>query len=115
MLLASLWWLSEHHERPPTQARLAEQAGTDQMMTSQVLRRLEQRGLLERAVDPEDTRARRLELTGAGRTLVAGALTDVEAVDERYFAALGRRRTPFVEALATLAATDPAASQHPRQ
>jgi hypothetical protein len=39
VLLASLWWLSERDQQPPTQAQLAAQAGTDQMMTSQVLRK----------------------------------------------------------------------------
>jgi DNA-binding MarR family transcriptional regulator len=54
-LLASLWWMQEHGG-PPTQAQLAGQAGTDLMMTSQVLRRLEGRGLLARDPDPGDSR-----------------------------------------------------------
>lgn len=102
MLLASLWWLSEHGERPPTQAQLAEQAGTDQMMTSQVLRRLEQSGLVERTVDPQDTRARRLRLTPAGEEVLARTLGDVETADEHYFAALGGRRVQFARSLALL-------------
>ena len=102
VLLASLWWLEDHDERPPTQTRLAQQAGTDLMMTSQVTRRLEVRGLLKRAPDAADSRARRLSLTAAGRTVVARALADVEAVDEQYFAALGRRRDAFLDALVTL-------------
>jgi DNA-binding MarR family transcriptional regulator len=106
VLLASLWWLADH-EDPPTQARLAEHAGTDPMMTSQVTRRLEARGLLERAPDPADGRARRLGLTPTGTALVARALSDVEATDEEFFAALGRRPGPFLAALAKLA--DPAA------
>jgi DNA-binding MarR family transcriptional regulator len=102
VLLACLWWLAEHGDRPPTQARLAEQARTDPMMTSQVLRRLEARGLLKRVLDPTDTRARQLGLTRAGRALVARALADVEAADDRYFAALGREREAFLYALAAL-------------
>lgn len=102
VLLASLWWLEEHDE-PPTQARLAAQAGTDQMMTSQVLRRLEGRGLLDRLPDPGDSRARRLRLTAQGSALTAAALADVEAADEAYFAALGDDRRSFLSALATLA------------
>src|SRR5207244_5965381 len=54
VLLASLWWLEDHSLEAPTQASLAEQAGTDPMMTSQVLRKLETRGLLERAADARD-------------------------------------------------------------
>jgi DNA-binding MarR family transcriptional regulator len=105
VLLASLWWLEDHDDEPPTQARLAEQAGTDPMMTSQVTRKLEGRDLLERAPDPIDSRARRLRLTPAGRELVARALDDVEATDEDCFAALGNRREAFVEALAALGAS----------
>jgi DNA-binding MarR family transcriptional regulator len=104
VLLASLWWLTDHGDGPPTQARLAEQAGIDPMMTSQVLRRLEARGLLKRAPDPTDSRALQLRLTSAGRTLVAGALADVEAADDEYFAALGGEREAFVGALAVLGA-----------
>ena len=102
VLLTSLWWLADHEDRPPTQARLAQHAGTDPMMTSQVTRKLEARGLLERALDPADSRARRLHLTVAGRAVVAQALKDVEAADEDYFAALGRQRDAFVRALGTL-------------
>ena len=102
VLLTSLWWLADHEDRPPTQARLAQHAGTDPMMTSQVTRKLEARGLLERALDPADSRVRRLHLTAAGRAVVAQALKDVEAADEDYFAALGRQRDAFVRALGTL-------------
>jgi DNA-binding MarR family transcriptional regulator len=72
------------------------------MMTSQVTRKLETRGLLERALDPTDSRARRLRLTAPGRALVSRALADVEAADEEYFSALGPERDAFVRALRTL-------------
>lgn len=111
VLLASLWWLGDHEPEAPSQARLAEQAGTDPMMTSQVLRKLEARGLLERARDPADTRARRLHLPPAGRDLIAGALADVERVDADYFAPLADRHGAFIEALAALAAPPTAREQ----
>jgi DNA-binding MarR family transcriptional regulator len=72
------------------------------MMTSQVIRKLEARELVERAFDPADSRARHLRLTAAGRALVARALADVEATDDAYFASLGDRRPAFVEALRAL-------------
>jgi DNA-binding MarR family transcriptional regulator len=102
VLLASLWWLIDHDDHSPTQAQLAQQAGTDPMMTSQVTRKLETRGLLERAQDPTDSRARRLRLTAAGRALVTRALSDVEAADEEHFATLGSQRESFIRALRTL-------------
>jgi DNA-binding MarR family transcriptional regulator len=84
VLLASLWWLGEHSE-PPTQKELAEQAGTDAMMTSQVLRKLEQQDLVDRRPHPRDTRARLLALTPQGRERLTAALKDVEAADEEFF------------------------------
>jgi DNA-binding MarR family transcriptional regulator len=106
VLLASLWWLEDHGDESPTQARLAEQAGTDPMMTSQVIRKLQTRDLLQRVPDPADGRARRLRLTPAGRALVGTALGDVEAADDEYFAAIENGRDAFLEALAALGAAD---------
>jgi DNA-binding MarR family transcriptional regulator len=103
VLLASLWWLEDHEPEAPTQAGLAEQAGTDPMMTSQVLRKLEARDLLERVPDAHDTRARRLHLTAGGRELIARALADVERTDIEYFAPVADRDESFVEALAAMA------------
>jgi DNA-binding MarR family transcriptional regulator len=101
VLLTVLWWQLEHGGAP-TQAQLAEQAGTDSMMTSQVIRRLEARALLTRTTDPSDGRARRLELTPSGRELVAEALAAVEAVDRDYFGALGDEQAGFAAALGRL-------------
>lgn len=106
VLLASLWRLEEHDGQPPTQVRLAAQAGTDPMMTSQVIRKLEARGLLERAVDPLDARTRRLQMTARARAVVASALADVEAADDDYFAAIGDGRDAFLDALCRLDAAD---------
>ena len=102
MLLASLWWLGEHADGRPTQRQLAEQAGTDPMMTSQVIRRLEARGLVVREADPSDSRARKLWLSARGGELLGGALSDVERADDAYFAALGADRTAFLSGLAVL-------------
>jgi DNA-binding MarR family transcriptional regulator len=102
VLLASLWWLEAHDNRLPSQARLADHAGTDPMMTSQVIRKLQARALLQRTADPADSRARQLRLTTTGRELVARALRDVEAADQGYFAAVGTQYDAFVDALGAL-------------
>jgi DNA-binding MarR family transcriptional regulator len=87
VLLACSWWLNEQGERP-SQIALAAQAGTDIKMTSQVLRSLERKGLIERAVDTSDTRARRLRVTRRGARLAARAIAVVEEVDFHFFAGL---------------------------
>jgi len=81
------------------------------MMTSQVTRKLETRGLLERAFDPTDSRARRLRPTAAGRDLVARALVDVEAADSEFFSALGARRDDFMQGLQTLESASASSEQ----
>src|SRR5262245_41600507 len=93
VLLASSWWLGQ--SEPPTQQGLATHAGTDPMMTSQVLRKLEEKGFLERHEDPHDARARRIVLTKPGRALLRKALSDVEAADAAFFAALGGETRRF--------------------
>ncbi|BCJ35526.1 MarR family transcriptional regulator [Actinocatenispora thailandica] len=84
VLLACAWWLDEHGEAP-NQLRLARQAGTDVKMTSQVVRKLEAKGLLVREVDPADSRARRLRLTATGTEVARHAVGAVEAVDAEFF------------------------------
>jgi DNA-binding MarR family transcriptional regulator len=84
VLLACAWWLDDHG-RTPNQLELAGQAGTDVKMTSQVVRRLEAKGFLERTVDPADTRARLLRPTPEGARLARRAIIAVEDVDARFF------------------------------
>jgi DNA-binding MarR family transcriptional regulator len=91
VLLASTWWLTTVAGERPTQRRLAEHAGTDPMMTSQVVRALEVHGLVTRAVDPADSRARLLGVTPRGAALAQAAIAVVEAADAEFFAPAGDR------------------------
>ena len=85
VLLACTWWLNTQGTHP-NQVAVAAQAGTDVKMTSQVLRSLERKGLIERGVDSVDTRARRLRVTRRGAALAPRAIAVVEGVDARFFA-----------------------------
>jgi DNA-binding MarR family transcriptional regulator len=87
VLLACAWWLNERGETP-SQAAVARQAGTDVKMTSQVLRALEGRGLIERRADGADARARRIVATRKGKSLAPKAIAAVETVDAEFFAAV---------------------------
>ena len=102
VLLASLTGLDA--EGPVTQKQLAGHAATDPMMTSQVLRALEQRGLLERRPHPSDGRARALAVTPVGAALANAAVVAVEECDRTFFARLGDAKGAFVRALGELAA-----------
>ncbi|MCI5053178.1 MAG: MarR family winged helix-turn-helix transcriptional regulator [Simkaniaceae bacterium] len=84
VLLARLCWLTEEGE-DVTQNRLAEVAMTDKMMTSQVVRTLEEKKLLTRDRSPSDGRARILKPTESGVSLIKTALPLVEKVDLDFF------------------------------
>jgi DNA-binding MarR family transcriptional regulator len=104
VLLASLAWLSddERPSGPVTQRALADHAATDPMMTSQVVRVLEDRGWLTRESHPEDRRAFALRITEPGVALVQQAVAVVERCDVEFFAVLGRRSAGFRSALKAL-------------
>jgi DNA-binding MarR family transcriptional regulator len=84
------------------QVALARGLRADVMMTSQVLRALERRGLVSRAADPADSRARRVRLTERGERALAPALGVLAGAEERYFARLGADRAEFTAALGRL-------------
>ncbi|MDX5564744.1 MarR family winged helix-turn-helix transcriptional regulator [Streptomyces sp. ID05-04B] len=96
VLLACTWWLNSQGEHP-NQLALARQAGTDVKMTSQVLRTLEHKGLIERETDPADTRAKRLRVTDVGAELAPRAIATVELADAHFF-----EPVPVEEAVALL-------------
>lgn len=84
VLLVSLWWLDRQGARP-SQRELAGHAGTDVMMTSQVLRALEAKGLVVRDADAQDARRRRLAVTERGAALARESVAVVEAADREFF------------------------------
>jgi DNA-binding MarR family transcriptional regulator len=97
VLLASTGWLCSTGERPPSQRALADQTGTDPMTTSQVVRALEGKKLVERLPDPRDSRAKLVGITEQGRELLAKAQPAVEDADTAFFA-----EVPRADALAVL-------------
>ena len=101
VLLAALTWLGS--DGPVTQRQLADHAGTDPMMTSQVVRALERRNLLIRVAHRTDRRAWSLSVTDEGVSLVNRAIVAVEGCDESFFGPLGRGRATLTRSLATLA------------
>ncbi|HEX4225877.1 MAG TPA: MarR family winged helix-turn-helix transcriptional regulator, partial [Pseudonocardiaceae bacterium] len=86
MLLGSAGWL-EHHGTAPTQQEVAEHAGADRMMTSKVVRGLDERGLLARHADADDARVLRLRLTPTGREVTRRAIAVATELDRKFFGA----------------------------
>jgi len=69
----------------PTQQQVADFARMDRMMTSKLVRTLEERGLLTRAADPDDARRQRLALTTAGREVLRACIAAARRADEEIF------------------------------
>ena len=103
VLLASLTWLRS--AAPITQRDLANHARTDPMMTSQVLRALEGKGLVRRAPHPTDGRAWALTVTRHGAALASAANGAVEAVDRTFFGRLEDDLPHFTDFLRRLSAS----------
>lgn len=106
VLLAGVWWLSRDGTKP-SQREVADHAGVDVMMTSQVLRVLEARGLVRREPDPTDARAKRLSTTPEGAAISEQAIEIVEATDHAFFRA-ARNPSQLLAALTDLAEWTPA-------
>jgi DNA-binding MarR family transcriptional regulator len=86
VLLASAWWLSREGSSP-NQLAVARHAGTNVKMTSEVLRKLEDKGLIVQHTDPDDRRARTVSVTPAGFVLAERAVAVVEKADADFFSA----------------------------
>jgi DNA-binding MarR family transcriptional regulator len=84
VLLASAMWLGRNGQ-PPNQVQLAAQAGTEVKMTSDVVARLEAKGLIARETDPHDSRAKVIRVTAAGAAAAQRAIVAVETADAEFF------------------------------
>lgn len=82
------------------QASLAATISFDRATIGGVVDRLEQKGLIERTVSPDDRRARLLHLTAAGRRQLAALRPVVEALQAEILAPLSARERAAFLALA---------------
>ena len=103
-LLASTSYLI-HRGPAPSQAELAEHAGMDVMMTSQVVRTLERERLVKRTADKNDARVKRIVTTAKGQSVVSDAVRIVNDMNDEVFG-LVEDLDRFKEALRLVADRD---------
>lgn len=82
------------------QASLAAAISFDRATIGGVIDRLEQKGLIEREISPDDRRARQLRLTSAGRRQLAALRPVVEALQADILAPLTAKERAMFLALA---------------
>ena len=90
-LLKALYWEMEEKEKSVTQVELANVCSMDVMMTSQVVRTLEKKKLVERAQHPHDTRAKVLILTPEGKKVIRKAFDFVSDLNDQFFKPVEKR------------------------
>ena len=87
VILASAYWLILHGENI-TQIQIAQHANADVMMTSNILRTLQKKGLISRKEHQTDTRAKVIQVTDEGIAVLKKAVTAVESFDRKFFNAI---------------------------
>jgi DNA-binding MarR family transcriptional regulator len=89
----------ERAGRRPSQRQLADFTGLEPLYVSKLARTLERAGLVERAGNPDDTRALQLALTDRGREVVTLAAERVVALQDELTAPIGGLGSPQTQAL----------------
>ena len=87
-----------------SQTKIVDRTGIDRSTLSDIVRRLQKKGLVQRRRTKEDARAYAVDLTDKGRNLLRKATPLVEKVDERIVKALGKGREEFIDRMATIVA-----------
>ena len=94
VILASTYWLNSQ-ENECTQVNIANHAKIDIMMTSKVVRTLEEKKLLYRKEHPIDTRAKIVHLSELGIEVLSTAITIVEDFDVIFFNSIHENKEDF--------------------
>ncbi len=104
VILSSTYWLSRKSE-DITQAELASFINIDKMMTSNVIRKLTEKKLLDRKEHEIDTRAKVVKLTEKGIRVLQNSLQEVETFDTIFFGCL-KNKNDFNDELIKLLNSD---------
>lgn len=92
--------------REPSQTTLVELTGIDRSTVADIVRRLVERGLLQRRRTRQDARMYALRLTAKGQTALLRAAPAAASTDEKLLASLApSEREAFLDALARIVKT----------
>lgn len=87
VLLANIYFLSKTKE-DVTQMDISNQVGIDKMLTSNVLKTLIKKELIQREEHKIDTRAKVVSITRLGKSILKKAVKKVEDFDKVFFSKL---------------------------
>ena len=87
VIMAVTRWFFENRQEP-TQVNIAQLSGLDKMTISKSLKKLTIMGLVSRAEDVRDTRAKTVILTAKGNKLIERLVSIVDDIDGKFFGVL---------------------------
>jgi len=105
VVLATTGWLTRTGKRA-SQAEIGRQAALDPNTTSQILRGLQAKGLIERS-QSTDERSKHPVLTATGAESLAKAMPAVESADAAFFASVDLKGSAILKTLQILARSKP--------
>ncbi len=91
LLVCLVWGKKVGNISMITQVLLAKSIHMDIMMTSNVLRTLEKKGLVSRKEHPVDSRAKILNVTKKGYKVASDALNKFEEIDQEFYKILTKK------------------------
>lgn len=100
VVLASTAWLTQAGEKV-SQVEIGKQAALDPNTTSQILRGLQAKGLIERSKDSDERRKYPL-LTALGAEKLAKAMPAVEGADAAFFASADLNKSEVIKLMKAL-------------
>ncbi len=89
VILANALWF-ETTKQIPTQILIVRSTKLDKMTVSKSLKKLVALGLIKRAEHKDDTRAKSVQLTAGGKSLVSKLVPIVEKIDEDFFGVMSK-------------------------
>ncbi len=84
IIISGIHWLNQSVDKV-NQVRLIQFTNMDKSVISSVLKSLEKRAIVLRDIDPDDTRAKTLKLSGLGISKLESALPLIKKIDDVFF------------------------------
>ena len=106
LVVMALYRQARHDWPPLTQREVAERLGMDANTTSQIVRALERRGVLDRSTHPDDARANALTLTDDGLDRARDASAAARTMNDRFFGVIDDEDRAALDRILTILSTE---------
>jgi DNA-binding MarR family transcriptional regulator len=90
VIMANVLWF-EGLKQIPTQVLIVRSTKLDKMTVSKSLKKLVDQGFIKRVEHKDDTRAKSVHLTSAGKTMASRLVPMVERIDQEFFGMINKK------------------------